>query len=96
MHRVLCVFALMGFIACQSAYASGLRGQAFVRLPGGGIGAPIPAVSLSFVKEDSSALFSTTTDANGRYSINLAPGRYYWLAAHGNLRTIAVRPASSS
>jgi broad specificity phosphatase PhoE len=92
MHRVLCVLALMGFMACLSAHASGLRGQALVRLPGGGIGAPIPAVSLSFVKEDSSASFSTTTDANGQYAINLDPGRYYWLATHGEFEDASSAP----
>jgi broad specificity phosphatase PhoE len=92
MHRVLCFLALMVFMAWLSVDASDLRGQAFVRLPGGDIGAPIPAVSLSFVKEDSSASFSTTTDANGRYAINLEPGRYYWLATHGEFEDDSSAP----
>jgi broad specificity phosphatase PhoE len=92
MHRVLCFLALMVLMACLSAYASGLRGQTFVRLPGGGIGAPIPAVSLSFVKEDSSASFSATTDANGQYAIDLEPGRYYWLATHGDFEDDSSAP----
>lgn len=62
--------------------ASGLRGGTFVLPVGGGIGATIPGVSLSFVKEDGSAAFATASDANGRYSISLAPGRYYMLASH--------------
>lgn len=62
--------------------ASGLRGGTFVQLGGGGIGAPIPGVSISFVKEDGSAAFATASDASGRYSISLAPGRYYMLASH--------------
>lgn len=62
--------------------ASGLRGGTFVRPVGGGIGATIPGVSLSFVKEDGSAAFATASDASGRYSISLAPGRYYMLASH--------------
>lgn len=62
--------------------ASGLRGGTFVLPVGGGIGATIPGVSLSFVKEDGSAAFATSSDASGRYAISLAPGRYYMLASH--------------
>ena len=74
------VAALLALLLCGCA--SGLRGGTFVQLGGGGIGAPIASVSLSFVKEDGSAAFATRSDASGRYSISLAPGRYYVLAAH--------------
>ena len=74
------VAVLFALLLCGCA--SGLRGGTFVQLGGGGIGAPIASVSLSFVKEDGSAAFATTSDASGRYAISLAPGRYYMLASH--------------
>jgi Histidine phosphatase superfamily (branch 1) len=71
---------LFGLLLCGCA--SGLSGGVFVRPSGGGIGAPIANVALSFVREDGSAAFAAVSDANGRYAISLDPGRYYMLAGH--------------
>ncbi|HET7794287.1 MAG TPA: histidine phosphatase family protein [Rhizobacter sp.] len=58
--------------------ASGLHGGTFESAGG----PTIANVSLSFVKEDGSASFDTTSNASGQYSIALSPGRYYLLAQH--------------
>ncbi len=76
--RPLCIALLALLLLWLQGCASGRQGGAFVQ-PGG---APIANVALSFVREDGSASFGATTSASGRYSISLAPGRYYLLASH--------------
>lgn len=62
--------------------ASGLRGQALVRQPGGGIGAPIAGVELTFIREDGTLVRTATTAPDGRYSVSLPAARYYVRATH--------------
>jgi broad specificity phosphatase PhoE len=76
--RPLCIAVLAMLLLWLQGCASGRQGGAFVQ-PGG---APVANVALSFVREDGSASFGATTSASGRYSISLAPGRYYLLATH--------------
>ena len=79
-------------IAPTSAYASGLTGHVYVRLSDGGIGPPIPGVLLSFLKTNGSGAGYAFTDANGRYSISLAKGRYYVRASHVAYEDYASAP----
>lgn len=82
-------------VLLTNACTPGLAGHAYVRLSDGGIGPAISDVALSFVKEDGSAAFGTTTDANGSYSISLAAGRYYVLALHVDYEDYASAPGFS-
>jgi hypothetical protein len=75
-----------------SAQPGGLRGQASVRLPDGGIGAAISAVELRFTRENGSASVVATTDGNGRYQVSLPPARYYVLASHPDFQDYASAP----
>jgi len=76
--RAAWVAATLLVTLCLGGCASGLQGVAWVQ-PGG---APIANVELSFVKEDGSAAFATSSSASGSYRIALDPGRYYMLATH--------------
>ena len=67
------------FAALASVHAAGFQGQAFQQSPSG---APIAGVSLTFIRENSAASFSATTDAAGKYSVTLPAARYYWIATH--------------
>lgn len=76
--RALTVATVAVLLLWLQGCATGLQGGTFEQP----VGAPIGNVSLSFVKEDGSASFGATSSASGRYSISLAPGRYYTLATH--------------
>ena len=69
-------------LSLASACGTGLRGQAYTRLPDGAIGSTIAGVELTFISEDGTRVARTTTDGGGRYSIVLPPARYYARAAH--------------
>jgi phosphohistidine phosphatase SixA len=73
---LLCAASLAG--GC----GSGFRGLAYQRLADGAIGPPIPGVELTFVREDGASVRRTTTDAGGRYQVELPAARYYLRAAH--------------
>jgi hypothetical protein len=90
----LCAVVVVLFALLRSGLASDLSGGTFVWLSGGGFGPPIANVALSFVREDGSTAFATTSGATGRYSISLAPGRYYVLADILTTRTITAPQAS--
>jgi hypothetical protein len=76
--RALAIVAAALLLPWLHGCASGLQGGTFESAGG----PTIANVSLSFVKEDGSASFGTTSNASGRYSIALSPGRYYLLAQH--------------
>ena len=85
-----CAMALMLTVA--PTLASGLTGQTSVRQPHGGIGPAIANVRLFFVKENSTAAIKAISDANGRYSVKLNPGRYYVLATHRDYEDYTSAP----
>ena len=66
------------FLSLLQGCSTGKQGGAFEQP----VGPAIANVALTFVKEDGSASFDTTTNASGRYRISLTPGRYYALASH--------------
>lgn len=78
-----------------AACASGLRGQARVRLPDGGIGSPVANVQLTFVSEDGARVAAASTDSDGRYTIGLPAARYYVRAAHRDFEDYASAPGFS-
>lgn len=70
-------------LAVWPAFAlSGFRGQTYVRNADGSIGAALPNVAIGFVKEDGSARVDVRSDASGRYTVELAPGRWTAIATH--------------
>lgn len=69
-------------LSLASACGTGLRGQAYTRLPDGAIGSTIAGVELTFISEDGTRVARTTTDGGGRYSIVLPATRYYARATH--------------
>jgi broad specificity phosphatase PhoE len=76
--RALSIATVALLLLLLQGCATGLQGGTFEQP----VGASIANVSLSFVREDGSASFSATSNASGRYSISLSPGRYYTLASH--------------
>jgi broad specificity phosphatase PhoE len=80
--RMIRLCAVLLGLAALAGCASGLQGMTYTRSPGAAIGAALPDLALSFVKEDGSAKVDTRSDAAGRYRVNLAPGRWTALAMH--------------
>ncbi|MCH7977135.1 MAG: histidine phosphatase family protein [Bacteroidetes bacterium] len=81
-------FASIVLLGCSSSNL----GHAYVREAGGGIGAPIPGVTITFIKEDRSAVYTATTDASGSYSIDLPQARYVFLADHPDYEDYSSAP----
>ncbi|AOW12539.1 hypothetical protein LPB72_15940 [Hydrogenophaga crassostreae] len=76
------------FLSLLQGCATGKQGGAFEQP----VGPAIANVALTFVKEDGSASFGTTTNASGRYRISLAAGRYYALASHPGYEDYSSAP----
>ncbi len=72
--------------------ASGFQGVFYERKPDGGAGGVIPGVVVSFVREDGSVIKNVMTDINGRYRIDLAPGRYVVTATHDGYEAYSSAP----
>lgn len=79
------------FLTLLQGCATGKQGGAFEQP----VGAAIADVALTFVREDGSASFGTTTNASGRYRISLTPGRYYTLASHPDYEDHSSAPGFS-
>lgn len=75
--------------------ASQLSGAAHVRLPDGSIGAPIANVAIALISENGGTVVRTSTDAHGRYSIPVAPARYYVIASHLDYEDYSSAPGFS-
>jgi len=84
--------AVLLSLASLAACGSGFRGQAYQRLADGGIGPPIPGVELTFIREDGASATRITTDAGGRYQVQLPPARYYMRASHRDFEDDASAP----
>lgn len=93
--KVMRATKLAVLVVMIAACKPGLNGSTYVRHSDGGIGPTIPNIALSFVKEDGSAAFSTTSDTSGHYSISLSTGRYYVLASHVDYEDYTSAPGFS-
>ena len=87
-YLLILSFASIVLLGCHS----GNQGHAYVREAGGSIGAPISGVTITFIKEDRSAVYTATTDASGSYSIDLPQARYVFLADHPDYEDYSSAP----
>ena len=87
-HLLVFAYASIVLLGCNS----GNQGHAYVREADGSIGAPISGVTITFIKEDRSAVYTATTDASGSYSIDLPQARYVFLADHPDYEDYSSAP----
>ena len=87
-YLLIFAFATIVLLGCNS----GNEGHAYVREADGGIGAPISGVTITFIKEDRSAVYTATTDASGSYSVDLPQARYVFLADHPDYEDYSSAP----
>lgn len=87
-YLLVIAYASIVLLGCSS----GNQGHAYVREADGGIGTPISGVTITFVKEDRSAVYTATTDASGSYAIELPQARYVFLADHPGYEAYGSAP----
>jgi 2,3-bisphosphoglycerate-dependent phosphoglycerate mutase len=83
---------LAGLLLLLAGCAAGLQGHTYTRAADGGIGPVVPQVALSFIREDGGTGTTAQSDAAGRYTVSLQPGRYYVLATHPQREDYASAP----
>ena len=83
-------------VAPTLGYAASGR-QGWVRAHEGQIASkPIAQATVTFVKQDGSAAFKTTTSMKGNYFVSLPPGRYYVRASHVDYEDYSSAPGATS
>jgi broad specificity phosphatase PhoE len=95
--RLILVLLLLLAITLPMVHAANTTnctGVVYERKADGGTGAKLAGVQLTFVRTDDSRAYTGTSDNNGRYSINLAPGEYLTRACHRDYEDYSSSPGT--
>jgi len=88
----LSVFFLLFALSLSGCNGNGFQGIVYEKTRNSSFGQKIAGVKISFIKENSNAVYTATSDQNGAYKISLANGRYWVRAVHAGYEDYSSNP----